>query len=487
MRLFGILLIVANLIAGGAFVYFATQDWKGRQSITARGLQHMLLLTGLPLEGQDLSSDPEGETPFVAEMGGGEKTKTISKKLLEGYFSAVTAATPAPATTAAVTDPAAPAPVATVSLTTGAPVVTNQLAEVKRVQGIINTELDKEGVTPAIRLELLKGWLLLQAETYETRLAYQALLSPVDASGQPKAADKIAADTAELKKLLMARFDAVINKPDANRTAPNAEVPDLAGPDDEMKKRRKELEVLLADEDRLEKQLAAMPADDKLREALKQKREALRLKREETQKAQKAVGAASSQGRNSLASVAAQRGNAADDESERRARLAHLLVHLDTDPVWQKRVAVIVGLRRYVRAVADQVPRLAEMIKQVDLGIPVDQATFVKHESQLRESATQNAERARVIAEQKAALADQKNKEDDAVNRQRTQLKELTDLLNRIKAEVDDLLVRQAGIEKQLYEIQREVGLTLEEVYRLEELLENVERERFGLPPRPRR
>lgn len=486
MRLFGILLIVANLIAGGAFVYLATQDWKGRQSITARMLQHQLQLQGFPLEGKDLDPDPEGETPFVVELGGGEKTKTISKKLLEGYFQTVTAATPAPATGGAA-DPAAPAPTAVVSLTTGNPVVTNQLAEVKRVQGIINTELDKEGVATAVKLELLKGWLLLQAETYETRLAYQALLSPTDASGQPKAADKLAADAAELKKLLMARFDAVINPPDANRTLPNAEVPDLTAPDDEMKKRRKEMDVLLADEDRLEKQIAAMPADDKLREALKQKREALRLKREETQKAQKAVGAVSNQGRLSLAGVTAQRVNSTGDDSERRLRLAHLLVHLDPDPVWQKRVAVVVGLRRYVRAIADQVPRFAEMIKQVELIIPVDQAVFAKHEAQLRESATQNAERARVIAEQKAALADQKNKEDDAVNRQRTQLKELTDLLNRIKAEVDDLLVRQAGIEKQLYEIQREVGLTLEEVYRLEELLDNVERERFGLPPRPRR
>ena len=43
-----------------------------------------------------------------------------------------------------------------------------------------------------------------------------------------------------------------------------------------------------------------------------------------------------------------------------------------------------------------------------------------------------------------------------------------------------------SDIEKQLYEIQRVVGLTLEEVYRLEELLDATERERLGLPPRSR-
>ena len=48
---------------------------------------------------------------------------------------------------------------------------------------------------------------------------------------------------------------------------------------------------------------------------------------------------------------------------------------------------------------------------------------------------------------------------------------------------MDELLVRQSGIEKQLYEIQREVGLTLEDVYRLEELLARTERERYGIPP----
>ena len=84
-----------------------------------------------------------------------------------------------------------------------------------------------------------------------------------------------------------------------------------------------------------------------------------------------------------------------------------------------------------------------------------------------------------------SSIVEQKTREDDFVNRRKTQLKELTDQLNKVKAEVDELLVKQTGIEKQLYEIQREVGLTLEEVYRLEALLTEVERERFGLPPKP--
>jgi septal ring factor EnvC (AmiA/AmiB activator) len=128
--------------------------------------------------------------------------------------------------------------------------------------------------------------------------------------------------------------------------------------------------------------------------------------------------------------------------------------------------------------------RFADMIRHVELGIPGDQAAFVKQETVLREKATQNAERSRAIAEERAKLVEQKTKTDDAVNRRRTQLKDLTDQLTKVKNEVDELLVRQTGIEKQLFEIQREVGLTLEDVYRLEALLDATERERFGLPPR---
>ncbi len=84
MRLFGILLIVVILLAGGGYVYLGVQDYKGRQQINAAGLRHLLVLQGLPLEGEDFAA--EDETPFRIEMAGGESTKTVSKKLLENYF-----------------------------------------------------------------------------------------------------------------------------------------------------------------------------------------------------------------------------------------------------------------------------------------------------------------------------------------------------------------------------------------------------------------
>ena len=173
------------------------------------------------------------------------------------------------------------------------------------------------------------------------------------------------------------------------------------------------------------------------------------------------------------------------DEAARRADLAHLLVHLDTDAVWQKRVGIVVGLRRYVGAVATQAARFRAMRDHTLLPLAADQAAFQKQQDLLLVEARQNVDKARAVAADKAKFAEQKTAADDAVSRRRTQLDALAAQLQKVRTEVDELLVQQTGIEQQLYAIQREVGLTLEEVYRLDALLAETERERYGLSPRP--
>ncbi len=418
MRLFGILLIVVNLLAGAGFVYLSTQDWKGRQTITAAGVRHLLLLQGLPLEGPEIDA-AEDETPFVTEMGGGESTKTISKKLLESYFQANTAAPAAGTDTAAASK---------VTLATNA-AVTNQIAEVKRVQGLLKAELAKE-TPPAEKLALLKVWLVDQAENYDTRLEYLALASANDSkTGAAKTDEQLKGDLAKLETILDARFAAVINPPAVTASPLDAGTPPNA---------------------ELQAQIAAMSDKEK------------------------------------LAKSTAWRAGASLDATQRRVNLAHLLIHLDRDAAWQKRIIAVVGLRRYVKAVTLQMVRFTDMTSHVELGIPGDQAAFVRTDTLLREEAMMKSDRARAVAAERAKKVDQKNAADDAVTRQRTQLKLLTDQLTKVKTEVDELLVRQSGIEKQLFEVQREVGLTLEEVYRLEALLIATERERFGLPPQPK-
>lgn len=402
MRLFGILLIFLILLAGGGYVYLASQDYKGRQTINAAGLRHLLVLQGLPVEGPDSAAD---EIPFQVNTAGGESTKTISKKLLENYFKDNTAASAPTASTAPGVEPAAPR----LALSTTEP-VTNQVAEVKRVLALLKGELNK-AATAEQKIALLEGWLLVQAETLTERAQYQALISAVGPNDAAKSADQRAADADELAHQLDRKF---------YRAAPK-----------------------LYDTD-------AALAPEKWR-ALEPKPAA------------------------------------ATDDADRRARIAHLLSHLDRDAAWQKRVGVVVGLRRYVGAIATQASRFREMRAQVDDRVLAsDQATFQQRQDLLLNETRRNLDKTRAVAEDKARRAEQKTAADDAVNRRRTQIKELSAQLKKVRDEVDELLVQQTGIEKQLYDVQREVGLTLEEVYRLDALLVDIERERYGIPPRTR-
>lgn len=404
MRLLGILLIFPILITSGLYGYFGVQDWKGRQQINAAGFRHLLVLQGLPLEGENFA--PDDETPFVVPMVGGAASQTVSKKLIEGYFNDNTKA-------ATGADQAAGAKA---SLATNAAVV-SQVAEVKRVLAQLKAEL--EAATPAQKVALIAARLQYQAETMDERLLYRSLAAPVGADGQPKSPERIAADADQLAHLLDLRFYRVAPKLYQSESAALAPA--------------KWLE--------LQKKIESAP---QLKPA------------------------------------------APTDEGDRRDRVAHLLVHLGPDAAWQKRVAVIVGLRHYVHAVANQATRFREMRESVEQPIVAEQASFQRHIDQLLGEARQNVDKARGTAEERAKLVERKTAADDAASQRRTQIKELTAQLEKVRAEVDQLLVQQTGIEQQLYEIQREVGLTLEEVYRLEAFLVDVERERYGAAPRSR-
>src|SRR5919198_6652616 len=88
MSLLGKILAVLILLAAGGFAYLAVQGWKGRQTITAAGLRHVLVLEGLPLDGPPAFDTEKDETPFRVPMAGGTSTETVSKKLLDGYCAA---------------------------------------------------------------------------------------------------------------------------------------------------------------------------------------------------------------------------------------------------------------------------------------------------------------------------------------------------------------------------------------------------------------
>ena len=242
MGLFGKLLLVVNLIAGGGFVYLAFQNWNFRQTVAASVLWHRLVITGIPFVGEPMPTEDDAEIPFKTEISGSSAVDTVSKKFLETYFK--NAGSPA-------------------AKLGGSEVVSSQVAEVARVRQKVQQLLDAAGANKGI---VAGEFLEPLAETLEERDAIVKLR-------QQGKAD-------ELAKKLLDRFDDVL---DVAKTK---------------------------------------------------------------------------------------------DETERHMKLDHLLTQLDTDVVWQKRVALIIGLRRYKTALAAQTVRFERMYNQVLRLMEQDQNSY---------------------------------------------------------------------------------------------------------------
>ena len=185
-----------------------------------------------------------------------------------------------------------------------------------------------------------------------------------------------------------------------------------------------------------------------------------------------------------LAAVAASRLSPLE-EAERRAKLAHLLVHLSTDAAWQKRVALIVGFQRYGAAISAQTEHFREMSAQVAQLIPADQVGYLSNERAMLRLALDRTELADRQAKLKLKWVEQKTRQDNFVAERTTELNNIKAELKKLKAEVDALLAQQAKIEAALFEVQREVAVTLDEVYEYEAKLTARERDLLGLPPKP--
>jgi hypothetical protein len=458
MTLFGKLMLVFNLLAAGGFVYLATQDWKGRQNINAFGLRNLLLVQGLPLDGPT-SFSGDDETPFRVDGPGGVPTKTISKKVLDGYFQA------APGQPAAGGDAAA----ATFLGTNAA--VPNQIAEVRRVKSKVEEILNKAG-SPQEKVRLLTDWLIYQVETYDERLEIMALAATekVDTTEakprvRAKNEEEIKKDADELQKRLFTRFDSVINWPTTASALSTDPLPELARVTGELNKLKDDLDKLKAAKaDKSELDAKERLIDDK----------------------QKEVDAA-------LEQIRARNKQLADsraiplDESERQMKLVHLLVHLNTDAAWQKRVMMVVGLRNYVPALTAQAVRFADMARQVEKLISTDQSGFLDKVASQAMLSRDGTELVNHQASVTAKLVAQATKEADFLAQRQTQFTDIKNQLTKIKGEVETMLAKQTNVENGLFEIQREVAITLDEVYRLEAVLAARERELFRPLPTDRK
>lgn len=298
----------------------------------------------------------------------------------------------------------------------GGDVPASQVDLVNAAYAKINREVDAKP-SDATRLAELCGFLdaggtfrpgrlMALADSYEERVALRRLaLAP---------ADQAAANLKDARDRLKRRVDSVTVAPDA----------------DQPEKTRKVVEDLKA-------KILAAPNDATLKAQL-----------------------------NAL-SAGGPTGPTASD-MDRRMKIAQLLMASDPAPDWQKKVALTVGLKIYQLAITEQTSRLEAMAASTRDARFSDQQNFDAEYEQLHSFALELSklvdQQDRVVTGLREALAT-----DELLFNQRTaQLTSLKGELAKLTADVTKQLAVQKKTEQDVFEVQRQVGLTLRETGKLE-------------------
>ncbi len=489
MRPLGYVLIVFNLIAAGAFVYFGVQDWKGRQEINTGVLKHILILRGVPFEGaEETVADPEGAVPLVMELTAGNTIDTVSPALLDQYYQQAPAGDSKSIFASNVAMP-------------------SQLGELKRVRGKIKEAFDA-ATTPKQKIFLLYAWLELGVETYTERVVIQNAAAAGDWGTLTLFLDK-RFEQVEPKLLEGAtgplsseHWEKLTEKIESLNTALAKAEAELKSAETEAKRaendQKQPLETLLAED-------AKLRAAQMLLERAKQEKdlalekEALAEIAQQTPIVKAAADAAqpllvassektrqAEEKRRKVAEVATEiamlQRPAVPDEAGRRTMLSHLLVHLDQDVAWQKRVMLVVGIRQYVKSITSQASRFRTMVEEVDYLMRRDQEAYTGAMGSLREQAIQRTRMVMEVTDTREKQEKQRDKDLAFVKQRESQLTELEMQLTKVKAAVAALLGEQTSLDQELFVLQREIAVTLEEVYELQDELREAEKKRFTIP-----
>lgn len=418
MATFGKVLLFFNILAAGALTYLATQDWAKRQSLTATALQYYLTVRGLPLETPVVEADPDENPllPLRVETSGGYTTEFVRTSFLKTHFAQADGGE----LLGGATKP-----------------VTSQFDELKRVEdkavGLL-TGMDSDakrlaqlcgkysGDPATGRPTFTPGWLHTLAESFAEREAVRALAR--------SAPDAVPAAAKTADEMFKKKFAIARTKPDPKFAAKEAE--DLP----------KNTPTILD-----------------------------AFKKDPNDKAVQATFYADLSNR----PITAPR-----DDGDQRRRIAQLLFLLDPSEKWQKRVALVVGLKTYAQAVADQATRLDQMARTAIRLIEVEDIKFVDEYSQMKQFAADRT----VILEQQTVirqnLDDQKVKDEEATKVRKMYLADRQADLAKIKAEVADKLAAQAEVERKLFEVEQRVGETLRRNFELEDKLDAAETQKLG-------
>jgi hypothetical protein len=444
MGTLGKILLGVNILAAVGVAYLATQDYARHREVAGTAVQYQVLLAGLPVETQ--AGADEDAIPFPIETPGGTKIETISPERLKLIFQGYDGGS---------------------DLGGGGPVPT-QMREVDRVEKAVQARLS--AATPAEQLALLcgrltvdrntgfvvpdptaPGWLLRMAESFDERDFIREL---------SKAAPAQVAESAKTaQELLDKRFAAVRAKP--NPGAAEADAAKLKEAGENLRKAAdRARQATLA--------FQGLPPDAPNRAAVEQ----------DVLIARGALAEAYGALRRALTDLAHA---APRDEGDRRRRVAHLLMHLDSSAAWQKRVGLVTGLRTYLDAVRQQADRLEAMAATAAQQKVLDQARFSDEYELLKTLAVQQSLLLNRQVETTADLYRQRQQDLEYAKGRYAQLTARQTELAAVRAEVAETLKRQAEVEAALFDLQKRVGEALRTSFELEQKVEAAEQKKGGL------
>ncbi|OWK36408.1 hypothetical protein [Fimbriiglobus ruber] len=442
MGTLGKVLLFINLLAAAGVAYLATQDWAKRQEISAVATDYLLILVGMPVQAPTGADDDKDSVPLNMTGSGGVPIESVSTKFLENHFKGTNGGTQ-------LGDPKPPR---------------TQLDEVKRVGTKLESQLNDAGDAQKIQVlcgsfnqnVFTPGWLILLAERYDERDFVRKMVS----ADQTKLKENAETAVAMFKK----KFATV-------QATPN---PRLADEEATRLKTAGE-EITRAAEAVRGANTKLVQAEDAFRGKTVEERDADEGYKAARKVLDDALTAADSARQKLKAEFTNLGSTACRDDADRRLRIAHLLVHLDYSAEWQKRVALVTGLRVYSAAISDQVNHLREMAASVNQQIVSDQARFSEEYELLKGLAVQNS----LLLDQQLALKAeyeaQRARDSEAAKQRAAQLVERQQDLAAIRAQVAASLEKQAQVEKDLLDTERTVGNTLQKNFDLEQQLLNSE------------
>ncbi|HEY2784176.1 MAG TPA: hypothetical protein VGJ05_04300 [Fimbriiglobus sp.] len=162
-----------------------------------------------------------------------------------------------------------------------------------------------------------------------------------------------------------------------------------------------------------------------------------------------------------------------------RSRVAHFLTSLEpTDDGWQKRVALVVGLRTYLKAISEQDLVFQDIANRVARRYEDDQATFVAQYQLLTKLSIQRSLLLSRQEEIKNELDVQQQKDSELLNMKKSSKDKSVKIFEDLSKEVATQSAANAALESAVHNSQRTVGQLLDEILKLEADLNAVEQQR---------